>query len=442
MVMSESLEAQKILRKWKGSSYVFGERVLNKVGELTKLFGKRTLLVISASPWVEEPRKIIERSLEKSGISYTIVNGARANAPREDVYRITFQVTMYRPDSIIAVGGGSTIDACKAASVLATYSSSDVSRVLNVKWDVAGTIDPYFGTGLVTKVRDATKKDLITIIAVQTGASSGAHLTKYSNITDLVTKQKKLIVDDALVPKAAIFDYSLTIGTPKNLTIDGGFDGVAHVWEVFAGAVGKSYYEEVKRIAKLGISLIVKNLKFAVENPGDIKARTALGLGTDLGGYAIMIGGTSGPHLGSFSLVDVLTHGRACWILNPYYTVFFSTSIQDQLRTMAPIFKEAGFIKEGDLEGLEGRILGETVAEGMIGFTKSLGAPTTLREAGATDEHLIRMLSAARDPQLKMKLMNMPVPMDPDKGDLEMYMKPLLEAAFTGNLKLVKAYKP
>lgn len=437
IVMSELSEAQKILRNWKGSSYVFGEGVLNKVGELTRSFGNSTLVVISASPWVKEPRKTIIDSLEKGNVSYNVVVAARANAPREDVYRIALQVTMHRPDSIIAVGGGSTIDACKAASVLAAYSSDDVSRVLSVKWDVACTIDPYFGTGLVTKVKDATKKNTVPIVAVQTGASSGAHLTKYSNITDPIAGQKKLIVDDALVPKAAVFDYGLTRGAPKNLTIDGGFDGIAHVWEVFTGATGKPYYDEAKRIATLSISLIIKNLKYAVENPNDITARTALGLGTDLGGYAIMIGGTSGPHLGSFSLVDILTHGRACWILNPYYTVFFSPSIQDQLRSIAPVFQQAGFIKE-DPKGLEGRRLGEAVAEAMIDFAKSLGVPTTLKEAGAADYHLDRMLSAAKDPQLKMKLMNMPVPMDPDKGDLDKYMKPLLEAALSGNLNLIR----
>lgn len=439
-MMSEFSEARRILRKWKGGSYVFGQGVLNKVGELTRGFGKSTLLVTSASPWVERPWKIITESLEKSGVSYNVVIGAKANAPREDVYRIALQMAMHRPDSIIALGGGSTIDACKAASVLATYSSSDVSHVLGVKWDVACTIDPYFGTGLVTKVRDAVKKDIVPIVAVQTGASSGAHLTKYSNVTDPVAGQKKLIVDDALVPKAAVFDYGLTIGAPKSLTIDGGFDGIAHVWEVFTGATGKPYFDEAKRIAILGISLIVKNLKYAVENPTDVDARTALGLGTDLGGYAIMIGGTSGPHLGSFSLVDVLTHGRACWVLNPYYTVFFAPSIQDQLRTVAPIFQEARFIQEG-LKGLDGRKLGEAVARGMIGFAKSLGVPTTLKEAGATEEHLERMLVAAKDPQLKMKLMNMPVPLDPDRGDLDKYVKPLLEAAFTGNLKLIRAFE-
>jgi len=436
--MSEFLEARRILKEWKGDSYVFGQGVLDKVGEFVRAFGKTTLLVGSSSSWAQKPLRTIIESLEENDVSYDIVLGARPNCPREDLYRIALQATVHKPHSIVAVGGGSTIDACKAASVLATYASNEVSRVLGVNWHEACTIDPYFGTGMVTKIRDATRKDTIPVVAVQTVASSAAHLTKYSNITDPIAGQKKLIVDDAIVPKAAVFDYGITINTSESLTIDGGLDGIAHLWEVFMGATGKPYYEKARHITVLGIKLIVKNLKLAKDDPHNVEARTALGLGTDLGGYAIMIGGTSGAHLGSFSLVDILSHGRACGILNPYYTVFFATNIQDQLRAVSPVFQEAGFIHE-DLEELEGRELGEAMARGMIRFAESLGAPTTLREAGAKREHLDRMFSAAKDPQLKMKLLNMPVPLDPERGDVEKYMRGILEAAFIGDLELIRA---
>jgi alcohol dehydrogenase class IV len=149
-----------------------------------------------------------------------------------------------------------------------------------------------------------------------------------------------------------------------------------------------------------------------------------------------MLGGTSGPHLGSFSLVDVLSHGRACALLNPYYTVLFAPVIQDQLKTVGAIFKEAGYIKD-EIKNLGGRDLGLAVANGMIGFAKDLNFPTTLKEAGATREHLDRMLTVAKNPQLKMKLQNMPTPMDAEKGDVDRLMKPVLEAAFTGDLSLI-----
>jgi len=434
MEIDIKMKARELLMEWKKDSYVFGLEILDKVGEMAEVFGNDTLLVGSISKWAQKPIDIITESLKRVKISFNTVLGARPNCPCEDLYRIAFQTARFKPDSIIAFGGGSTIDAAKAASVLATYSPSEVSKTLGVNWSRAGSIDPYFGTGIVTRMKTATGRDIIPVIAVQAASSSASHLTKYSNITDPVTSQKKLIVDDAITPKRAVFDYGVTIGSPRDLTLDGAMDGIAHSWEVFMGATGKDYYEKAKQVASLGIRLIVNNLDSALKD--DVDARVALGLGTDLGGYSIMIGGTSGPHLGSFSLVDILSHGRACAILNPYYTVFFSLNIQDQLVTLGSIFQETGVIKrELDLGGLEGRELGEVVAKAMIDFNRSLGFPTTLKEAGATESHIKRMLEAAKDPQLRMKLLNMPVPLDPEKGDIDKYMKGVLKAAFTSNFK-------
>jgi len=79
--------------------------------------------------------------------------------------------------------------------------------------------------------------------------------------------------------------------------------------------------------AKPGDSVVLAP-PLELDSQEDMDSRESLGLGTDLGGYAIMVGGTSGPHLTSFSLVDVLSHGRACAIMSPYYTVFFAPAIQ------------------------------------------------------------------------------------------------------------------
>ena len=84
------------------------------------------------------------------------------------------------------------------------------------------------------------------------------------------------------------------------------------------GASGTVNYAKISEVAFIGMKLIVDALPGALERVDDLDFRRALGLGTDLGGYAIMLGGTNGGHLGSFSLVDSLTHGRACAILNPY----------------------------------------------------------------------------------------------------------------------------
>jgi alcohol dehydrogenase len=437
MIKQSIDRAKKILKDWKGDSYTCGEDVLEMTGNYVRRYGSKVTLVVTelGQVWIERFLERVKSSLKVKGVVFEMINGARPNAPREDVYRISLQVARSKSDVIVALGGGSTIDASKAAAILNTYSPAEVMETLETSVDEADSIEPYFGTGIVTKMKEKTGRPVMPVVAVQTAASSGAHLTKYSNITDLVTGQKKLIVDEAIVPPASVFDFKVTLDSPISLTLDGGLDGIAHAWEVFMGTSGSSY-EKVKEVAELCIRLVVYGLQKIKEDNKDLEGRIALGLGTDLGGYSIMLGGTSGPHLGSFSLIDILTHGRACAVLNPYYTVLFAPVIQDQLKVVGAIFKEAGYIKE-EIKDLVERKLGLAVANGMIAFAKDLNFPTTLREAGATEKHIEKMLVAAKNPQLKMKLQNMPTPMDAEMGDVDRLMKPVLEAAFTGDLSLI-----
>jgi alcohol dehydrogenase len=438
MMMRERIErAKKVLKNWKGDSYTFGEDILETTGSYARRYGGKAILVVAGlgKGWVEKFLEQVKSSLKENKIVFETVNGARPNAPREDLYRISHQVARSKSDLIIAFGGGSTIDAVKAAAILNTYSPQEVMEILGERIGEADSIEPYFGTGIVTKMKEKTGRAVMPVVAVQTASSSGAHLTKYSNITDLVSRQKKLIVDEAIVPPASVFDYKITLDSPVSLTLDGGLDGIAHAWEVFMGTKGTDY-EKVREVAQLCIRLVVYGLQRTKKEKRDLEGRTALGLGTDLGGYTLMLGGTSGPHLGSFSLIDILSHGRACALLNPYYTALFAPVIQDQLKIVGAVFKETGYIKEESLN-LSGRDLGLAVANGMIAFAKDLNFPTTLKEAGATWEHIERMLGAAKNPQLKMKLQNMPTPMDVEKGDVERLMRPVLEAAFTGDLSLI-----
>jgi len=439
--MKELMEkARKILVEWKGNSYAFGDGALKKVGGFAKPLGRKSLLAVAdlGQQWVEPVRKEVANSLKEQGVAFQTILGAAPNAPREDLYRIAQQLSRSKADLIIAIGGGSTIDAAKAAAVLVTYSPEEVQKALGANEAMAGTIEPYFGLGNVTKVKEATGRPVLPNIAVQTAASSAAHLTKGSNITDPLTSQKKLIVDEAIYPAAAAFDYSVMLNAPKSLTVDGGLDGIAHVWEVLTGATGYPQYPRLLEVTEISMQLIVYGLKKVNQDPKDREARMALGLGTDLAGYVLMHGpgGTHGPHLGSFSLVDLLSHGRACALLNPYYTVLFANATQESLKMAASGFKDAGYIKE-DPTKLSGRNLGMAVAKAMIAFWKELGFPTTLREVGATEAHLKRMLTAAKNPQLRMKLQQMPVPMDAEKGDVDKLMKPTLEAAFSGDLDRV-----
>ena len=183
------------------------------------------------------------------------------------------------------------------------------------------------------------------------------------------------------------------------------------------------------------LELTVANTHRILENPADREAREALGLATDLGGYAIMVGGTSGAHLTSFSLVDLTAHGTACGIMNPYYAVFYSPAIQPQLEAVGGVLKKYGFMEQDPSE-LKGRERAEAVARGMIAFGRSVGAPVQLSELpGFSEKYVDRILTAAKDPSLSMKLKNMPVPMT--AADVDEYMEPVIRAAVDGDLSQI-----
>lgn len=424
--MNSKEKAYALLKEWKKDGYVFGVDVLDTVGSLAKKYGDTTLLV-SNTTYLQPVADRVAASLKKAGVALAgnlIAPDAKPNAPREDVYRLTTYILSHRPDSIVVIGGGSSIDAVKAANALATLGQP-----------YSCEIDTYFGVNEVSKALEKTGKKLIPVIAVETSASSGAHLTKYSNITDPVVGQKKLIVDNAIVPPVSVFDYATTTSMPLSVTIDGALDAIAHTFEVFCGAKGDNY-DLIRDITATAIDLVASSAATLMSDPSNIDAREAIGLATDLGGYAIMLGGTSGAHLTSFSLVDIVSHGTACGIMNPYYAVFYSKAIQPQLQVLGEVFKTHGYISE-DVASLAGRDLALAVANGMIDFAKSIKAPTTLSELkGFTDQHIERALKAAQDPQLEMKLKNMPVPMTAE--DVMVYMQPILLAAKTGDMSIIK----
>jgi alcohol dehydrogenase class IV len=429
--MTEQMKAAgEILRRIKGDKYVFGLDCLDCCGALAAGLGRRVAVVAGGTgkPWGQAVLATVTAALRSAGAEAIapIIPGAGPNSPRADVFRIAEALRLAAPDVILAVGAGSVIDATKAASALATLGHRHAD------------IDAYFGVGKVTGFLRESGRALAPLVAVQLAASSASHLTKYANVTDPATAQKMLIVDEAVVPARAVFDYRSTVTMSADFTADGAMDGLAHCLEVLYGAKGAAL-EQVREISALGIELIATHAAAAWRDGTDPSPRVALGLATDLGGLAIMIGGTSGAHLTSFSLVDVLSHGRACALMNPYYTVFFAPAIEPQLRLVADILRRAGHLRQ-PTDALGGRELGLAVAAGLQALAASLNMPTRLADVpGFTDAHVQRALTAARNPQLDSKLRNMPVPLSADTvGE---YMRPVLEAARTGDFALIRNMK-
>ncbi len=411
-------KAEKLLKDYKGKNYTFGIDCLDSLGNYVKQFGSSTLLIISESQWAKPLKKRVLDILIQNRIErLDDIDTSKPNTPVKDVLSLSKVVNENEPDSIFCVGGGSAIDCAKIANILA---SLDIDA-----------IEPYLGEGKVSQALKKSGKKLYPLVAVQCNAASGSHLSKNAVITFPQAKQKKLISDQVLIPDRSVFDYSTTLSQKKELTIDGALDGFSHSLEVYYGLKDNRVAEDV---CLTSIALIANYLPKLVKNLKSFEYRKAIGLATDLGGYALMLGGTSGPHLNSFSMVDVSTHGRACAILNPYYTVFYAPKIIAKLEKISGIFSD---YMEGEIDTDDSRKTGEAVAAAMLNFFNSLDFPTKLDEIeGFSEKHINRAINAAKNPQLEMKLKNMPVPLNIE--NVEKYMKPILLAAKEGDFSLIE----
>ncbi len=419
--MENRKKAQDLLKAYKKDSYTFGTGVIGSLGKYIAEFGRDTLLVISKNDWAKDLRTDIHKVLKEAGIKIVDeISSARPNSPLEDVLSAAGAISRLKPSSLTCVGGGSAIDALKAANVLATFDEP---------------IESFYGVGNVKKASLEQNKKLFPFIASQVTSGSGSHLSKYSNITDFSKGEKKLIIDDMIIPDRAVFDYLYTRTMGLDVTMDGAMDGLAHSLEVYYGYDENAKdFKLVEEVCLTSIEMVIRALPKLIKDLENIELRQEIGLATDLGGYAIMLYGTSGPHLNSFAFVDILSHGRACSILTPYYTVFFAPNIENKLRKIALLYKK---VLSSDTVKLDSRELGLAVARAMLNFSMEVGFPIRLEDVkGFDDKYIEKALEMAKNPVLRSKLENMPVKMD--VGDVDKYMGGVLLAAKKGDIDLVE----
>lgn len=158
----------------------------------------------------------------------------------------------------MAVGGGSVIDAAKAAGILGTIKE--------------GELDDYFGVGLVSQ----KVKKTIDIIAAPTTSGSGSEVTKFSVITDTKLGVKKMTIDPAIVPTESIVDPTLTYSCGRHVTLVSGLDTMTHLIEGYFNTVDEGADPEANEKALLGLDPVFQGLPRVVQNPEDKEGREIL----------------------------------------------------------------------------------------------------------------------------------------------------------------------
>jgi alcohol dehydrogenase class IV len=202
-------------------------------------------------------------------------------------------------DSLVAIGGGSSIDTAKAMSVLAANG---------------GQMRDY-------KVPAEIPKAGPPLVAIPTTAGTGSEVTRFTVITDSETDEKMLIAGLACCPLAAIVDFELTLSMPLRLTADTGLDSLTHAIEAYVSRRANPFTDG---LAKNAMGLIARHIRTVCAEPDNLAAREAMMLGATTAGMAFsnasvcLVHGMSRP-IGAFFHVP---HGLSNAMLLPEITAF------------------------------------------------------------------------------------------------------------------------
>ena len=203
----------------------------------------------------------IHASLRAEGIDYLETAEVKPNPRSEDCNRIAEQYRDHGLQGILAVGGGSAIDAAKAISVMLTHD---------------GRIEDYEGF-------DTLQRDILPIIAVPTTAGTGSEVTIYAVITDMQRRYKMSLGDLRMAPRLALLDTEITATLPPAIAAATGMDALTHAIEAYTGRVASPITDGM---ALHAIRLIAANLVAAVEEPGNADARQQMLVASLMAGAA------------------------------------------------------------------------------------------------------------------------------------------------------------
>lgn len=220
-----------------------------KLGEILKKEKIKSVLIVTdkgiVASGLTEP---VTEALENAKTAYTIYDNTRPNPTVDNVEEA---YSLYREndcDSLIAIGGGSSMDCAKAVGARAAYPKKSIGKM----------------KGILRVLRP-----LPTLIAIPTTAGTGSEVTLAAVITDSEKHHKYALMSFPLIPHYAVLDPELTYSLPKGLTATTGMDALTHAVEAY---IGRSTTKETRRLALEAVRLVFENIETAFE---DGKNRTA-----------------------------------------------------------------------------------------------------------------------------------------------------------------------
>ncbi len=358
------------------------------LSELKNVLGKQKAFIVTDSfLYANGYTKPIEEKLDEMGIRHTCFYDVAPDPTLACAKAGAEQMRAFGPDVIIAVGGGSAMDAGKIMWVLYEHPEADFQDMAMRFVDIRKRVYTFPKMG-----------EKAYFVAVPTTAGTGSEVTPFAVITDEQTGVKYPLADYELMPNMAIVDADMMMNAPKGLTAASGIDAVTHALEAYASMMATDYTDG---LALRALRLLFDNLPAAYDNgPRDPKARENMANAATMAGMAFANAFLGVCHsmahkLGAF---HHLPHGIANALMIDEVLRFNAAEVPpkmgtfpqyDHPHTLARYAEIADYLKLGgdtDQEKLEKLI------EALDALKERVGIKKTIRDYGIDETDFLSRL--------------------------------------------------
>jgi alcohol dehydrogenase len=283
---------------------VFGAGTVNRAGELARELGANNVLLVTDRGLVAAGHaQSVQGHLQSAGLKVTIFDHAAENPTTVCVDKCLKIAQAAGIDTIVGLGGGSSMDTAKGCNFLLTNG---------------GAMRDYWGVG-------KAKKPMLPMIAIPTTAGTGSECQSAALIADAKTHQKMACLDPKAVPRIAILDPALTLTQPFRVTACTGMDALAHALET---AVTKNRNPISMMFSREAFRLCITALPQVLKYADDVSARGQMLLGAALAGMAIENSMLGAAHAAANPLTAKygVVHGKAVGLMLPAVIRYNSSS--------------------------------------------------------------------------------------------------------------------
>ncbi|HET6478274.1 MAG TPA: iron-containing alcohol dehydrogenase [Dehalococcoidales bacterium] len=365
---------------------IFGNGTVSQVGvEVEKMGARKALIVTDAGVAKGGLIAEVEKSLKASKIDYGLFDRVEAEPPARIVDECAREVTEKKYDVIVGVGGGSSMDVSKGASIVATNG---------------GKVLDYVGNDIVPRAG-------VPKILLPTTAGTGSEVTRVFVVTDEADNDKKVVFSDYNLSSVAIIDPLLTLSMPPGVTADTGMDALVHAAETYVSRLATPFSDI---LALEAISLIGEYLPVAYAKAENVEARYNMSLAATLAGLAFSSGGLGAVHALAYVLGTEyhMSHGRTNAIMLPYVVDYNKTGALSKYARIAQAMgeKTAGL---SDFQAAERLVLR------LHRLLSEVGIPDKLGAYGISAKDLPVLVAGG----MKNSRLFVPNPRDLTEGDVE-----------------------